>query len=90
MKETIERLWDEYFYEECAVIDTEEERVLIRKSAEMHKNVNELLTEEQGFAFEKYIETLYEIQGSSVKKAFLKGCEFAISFLLEAGNFLGK
>lgn len=49
MKELLENLWDEYFWGKCAVIDTDEEKRL-------------------------------------VKKAFFKGCEFAILFLLEAGD----
>ncbi|MBE6698968.1 MAG: hypothetical protein E7584_01835 [Ruminococcaceae bacterium] len=87
MKETFEKLWNEYFAEECAAIDTEEERALVKKALKMHEMVNELLTREQIDAIEKYIETLFEMQDSFVKKAFFKGCEFAISFFFEAGNF---
>ena len=87
MKETLEKLWKEYFAEECATTDTEEERTLAKKALEMHKTVNELLTKEQIVAIEKYIDALFEMQDSFVKKAFFKGCEFAISFLFEANFF---
>lgn len=87
MKETLEKLWKEYFAEECATTDTEEERTLAKKALEMHKTVNELLTKEQIVATEKYIDALFEMQDSFVKKAFFKGCEFAISFLFEANFF---
>ncbi len=65
-------------------IDTDKERSLIKKLGELRKRAGELLTNEQSAAFEKYIEALYEIQYSFVKKAFFKGCEFATSYLLEA------
>lgn len=35
MKEIIEKLWNEYFSYECAVIDNEEERALIKKAAHL-------------------------------------------------------
>ncbi len=82
MKEILEKLWEEHFAEKCAAMDTEEERVLAKKVALMHKTVNELLAKEQIDAIEKYIEALREIQESFVKKAFFKGCEFAMSFFL--------
>ena len=87
MKKTLEKLWNEFFAEECAVIDTKEERALIKKAAEIHKAANELLTKEQSDTIEKYIEVIYEIQGFFIKKAFFSGCEFATSFFLESGNF---
>ncbi len=86
MQEILEKLWNEYFAEECAVMDTEEERVLIRRATEKQKTANELLTKEQSDVFEKYIEAVYEMQGFYSKKAFFKGCEFAISFFFEAVN----
>ena len=86
MKETFEKLWNDYFYEECAVIDTEEERALIRKTAETHEKLNRILTNEQNEMLEKYIEVLYENQGLYLKKGFFKGCKFAISFILEVGD----
>ena len=44
MKPMLEKLWDEYFYDKCGVIDTEEEKELIRLAAEAQKSANELLT----------------------------------------------
>ena len=69
--------------EECALISTDEERKLVKKAADMHKIANELLTEKQSCAVEKYVETLCAIHSSMVKKAFCMGCEVAASFLLE-------
>ena len=87
MKEIIEKLWNGFFAEECAVIETMEEKAFVKKAAVMNKKVNELLTEEQKESVEKYIELLYEIQGCFVKKAFFKGCEFATSFFLLGDKF---
>lgn len=87
MKETLERLWSEYLEEECAALDTERERELSRKAVQIHEEANALLDEEQKDAVEKYVDALCEIQSCFVKKAFFKGCEFSISFLLEAGSF---
>ena len=85
MKKTLERLWDEYFLELCAVIDTEEERKLIKEIADLHKKASALLEKEQEKAVEKYVDALYDMQALFVKKAFCKGCKFAASFLLEIG-----
>ncbi len=87
MKETLEKLWNEYFAEECLMIDTDDERALVEKAAEMHEKANELLTKEQIDAIEKYIETLYDIQDFFGKKAFFRGCEFTTAFLFEVGDF---
>ena len=86
MKETLEKLWNEYLLDECAVIDSDEERNLTQKTAELHEKANALLNREQKDAVEKYVDVLCDIEALFVKKAFLKGCEFAVSFLLEAGN----
>ena len=85
MKQTLEKLWNEYLAEECALITTEEERALIKKAAKMHDVMNETLPKEQSEAIEKYIDSLYENQYCFAKKAFFKGCKFAVSFLLETG-----
>ena len=89
MKETLERLWSEYLEEECAALDTEEERELSKKAVQTHEEANELLTEEQKDAVEKYVDALCEVQSFFAKKAFFKGCEFSVSFLFEVG-FSGK
>jgi len=86
MKKVIEEFWSEYFFEKCAAIDSVEEKELIKKAAELHKNINRSMTEEQNAILEKYIEVLYKMQALFCKKTFFKGCEFAISFLLETEN----
>lgn len=87
MKEIIEKLWSEYFAEECSLIDEEEERTLLKKADEAHKTVNSLLTKDGIEAIEKYIDIHYEIEGLFIKKAFFKGCKFAASFFFEVGVF---
>ena len=89
MKETLERLWNEYFSEECAVIETEEERLLSRRVSESREVANATLTAEQCATVQQFIDALYEMQSAFVKKAFFKGCEFALSFIVEAGG-LGR
>ena len=87
MKETLERLWTEYLSDECSQIDTDEEREMLKQTAELHQKTNDMLDEEQQKAVEKYVETLFDMQALFAKKAFIKGCEFSVSFLLEAGEF---
>ena len=87
MKETLERLWNEYLLDECAAINTDEERKLTRRTLELHEKANALLNKEQEAAVEKYVDALCDIEVLFAKKAFFKGCEFAVSFLLESGNF---
>ena len=88
MNTMLENLWNEYFAELCATIDTEAERVLLKKSIEIHQKINEFLTAEQRDVMEEYIDLLYEMQDSFLKKAFFKGCNFACSFLGEtSGKF---
>ncbi len=83
MKNTFEKLWNEYFVDVCSVIDTEEERNMAKKAVAKHEKANEMLTEEQISAIENYVDVLCEIQSGFVKKAFLKGCQFAASFMME-------
>lgn len=79
----LEKLWYDLFEEECAVIDTDEERLLAKEATVSHKLASEQLTEEQSRAVENYVETLCAIHSSMVRKAFCKGCEVGASFLLE-------
>ncbi len=90
MLQTLEKLWNEYLSEECAVIDTDEERKLTKKAGELHEKANALLNKVQRDAVEKYVAALCDIEGLFAKKAFFKGCEFAVSFLLEAGTLENK
>lgn len=87
MKKALAELWNEYFAEKCAVLDTQEEKTLARKAVEIRQTVNEWLTKEQSEVMEKYMEVVYELQGLSVKKAFFRGCELVTSFFFEIGNF---
>ena len=83
MKNTLEKMWIEYFAEKCAVLDTDEERALLRKAADLHEKANALLNKEQQEAIEKYLDAFCDIESCFLKKAFSKGCEFATSFLYE-------
>ena len=80
----LEKLWDEHFSEECATVDTEEERELLLRAGNFHKALNESLSPEQREKVEKYIEATYEVQGIFLKKAFFLGCKFGVSFLLDS------
>ena len=84
MRETLEKLWEDYLLEECDSVKTSEERKMMKNAVELHENLSEILSEEQRNALEKYIDTVCEIDSIFAKKAFLKGCEFAVSFLFEA------
>ena len=83
----LEKLWNEHFSEECATVDTEEERSLLERAGELHKILNESLSLEQRELTEKYIEATYEVQGVFLKKAFFMGCEFSTSFFLESRGY---
>lgn len=89
MKKTLEKLWNDYLSEECAFVNTDEERELMKKTVELHEQANALLNKEQQDAVEKYVDALCDAESLFVQKAFFKGCEFAVSFLSETGN-LGK
>lgn len=84
MKQTLEKLWNDYLSDECAAIDTEEERRLSQRVVELHEAANALLNKEQQEAIEKHVDALCDLEAIYVKKAFCKGCAFAVSFLLEA------
>ncbi len=86
MKETLEKLWDEYLWEKCSALNTDEERNLTKKTIELHEKAYALLNKDQQDAIEKYVDALYDVEALFVKKAFFKGCKFAVSFLLEAWN----
>ena len=86
MKETLEKLWNDYLLEECAVLDTDEERALTKKTAELHEKANALLNKDQQDAIQEFVDALCDMESLFVKKAFFKGCEFSVSFLLEARN----
>ncbi|MBQ9115548.1 MAG: hypothetical protein IJY04_00840 [Clostridia bacterium] len=84
MQETIERLWNDYLSEKCATINSEEEHEFTRKAIAMHEKASALLTSEQEAAVQAYIDALCNLDAILTKKAFIKGCEFTLSFFLEA------
>ena len=86
MKETLEKLWNEYLLDECAPIDTAEERSLTKKTGELYEKASALLSKEQKNAVQKYVDALCDAESLFIRKAFLKGCEFSVSFLLETVN----
>ena len=77
----MEKLWNEYFAEKCAQLDSEEERTLLKKADELHREINKLIPPTQREAIDNYIALLYEIQSFSAKKAFFCGFNFAFSLL---------
>ena len=83
---TIKKLWREYLAEESATMD-DEERELTKTAARLHEEMNSLLSKEAHMRVEEYLNNMYELSSLIEEKAFIKGCEFAISFLLEAGGF---
>ncbi len=87
MKETLEKLWNDYLLDECATMDSDEERALTKKMGELHEQANRLLNESQQKAVEAFVEAAYDLEALFVKKAFFRECEFAVSFLLESRNF---
>ena len=86
MKQTLEKLWNEYFAEKCAAIESEKERAIRKRATALREKLNALITAEQGEVVDEYVEALYEISDFSSKKTFFMGCEFAISFICEAKN----
>ena len=46
MKETLDKLWNDYLLEECAVMNTDEERALTKKTAELHEKANARLNKD--------------------------------------------
>ena len=85
MEKILEKLWNEYLSDECAVLCTDEERMLAKKALGLHEKASVMLNRSQEEAVEKYLDAICDIDALFVKKAFLKGCEFTFSFLLETG-----
>ena len=83
MKETLENLWDEYLY---STVDMDRECQLTQKKIELKEKAMALLDNTQRAAVEAYVDAIYDIETVLIKKAFVKGCEFTASFLLEAGD----
>ena len=86
MPKLLERLWNEYLFDECAFMNTDEERRLAKKAVELHEVASALLNKEQEKAVEAYVDALCDAEALLSRKAFFKGCEFAASFLFEIGH----
>ena len=84
MKINLEALWNEWLAEDCAKMDTEEERRCVRAAAEKHERAECLLTKEQAEAVEVYTDALCDIHRLLEKKAFFMGCELGVAFLQRA------
>jgi len=82
---TLEKLWNECLSEECAVIDTDEEREAMAKAIRMRERVDILLDKAGKAALGDYVDAVYAMEALFVKKAFIKGCKFSVSFLRETG-----
>ena len=84
MMQIFDKIWEEYFFEECTRIETSEEKEIIRKTAELHEKVDALLTKEESEAMQEYVDCIYDSAETFYKKAFMKGVRLAISLFLEA------
>ena len=84
MTQLFDKIWQEYFFEECTRIETGEEKEIIRKTSELHEKVDSLLTKEESETMQEYVDCIYDGEESFYKKAFLKGVRLALSLFLEA------
>lgn len=80
MKKELEKLWNEYFSDECSNVDSDEERKLIKYAVELHEKVFAILNEEQQNAVEKYVDALYDMEALHTKKHSLKDADFPFRF----------
>ena len=84
MKSLLEKLWNDYLVDECAILKTAEEKELAAKAAALHEQANAMLAEGQRAAVEQYLDALCDLDAIFARKAFVRGCEFAVAFLREA------
>lgn len=87
VEDMLEKMWNDYFADECSRIDSDQERALVGQAIDLHDDLNDLLSEEECDVMEKYVDILCDINALYAKTAFLTGCKFAVSFFLEARNF---
>ena len=81
MKEILNKLWDEYYSEECATLTTRDEREHARRIAEERLLLDGLLDTEQRNALDRYQAELYSAHERLLKKAFFKGCRLSLSLI---------
>ena len=62
MKKTLELLWDNYLADECARVEGEEERRLLKEAARRAEALRRMLTEEVLVTVEAYAEALCKAQ----------------------------
>lgn len=86
MENSIEKLWNEYFAEQCATMTTDEEHILAKSAIEKRKVLSASLSVDQSEALNSYIDILFEIQSTFIKKAFFNGCKFATAFFSTFGK----
>ena len=86
MNNILEKLWSEYFCEDCSAINSEEEKAIAKILAQTRNEIENLPINEFRESIENYIAFMYKAQSLALKKAFFKGCEFAISFLVEVSS----
>ena len=86
MKKILENLWNDYLVDQCAIIDTEEERLLTKKLADLQEKLDLQLDKTHRSLLEEYVGILCDIDSLFAKKAFLKGCKFTASFILESSE----
>ena len=84
MKSLLEKLWNDYLVDECAILKTAEEKRLAARLAQLREQLHALLSAEQSAAVEQYLDALCDLDAIFARKAFVRGCEFAAAFLREA------
>ena len=83
MKKRLEKLWCDYFFDECSMLD-DKDRILNKKALVLHDDMLSSMNENQKEKIEKYLDCIFEMNENFGKKAFIKGCEFSASFLIES------
>ena len=84
MKPHLEKLWNDYLVDECAILKTAEEKELAARLTQLREQLHALLSAEQRAAVEQYLDALCDLDALFARKAFVRGCEFAVAFLREA------
>lgn len=83
MNKILDKLWNEYLIDDCAIFDTDEERGLSKRVSELHGQMAAMLDRKSLSLVEEYVSLLLELEGILSRKAFIRGCEFSASFILE-------
>ena len=82
MKSVLEKLWFDYISDESNKI-SEEEKAIVEKLNSFHDILVEKLDKKQCEELEEYIDLTCELDSLYTKSAFIKGCKFTASFLIE-------